>query len=197
MPASIPRSPRRSAPPCRPRAGRRRGRGVTPPWGPRAGAGTHLWAWRCFAFIGRTLAAAPRWIPAWSPASTTSPTARCRGHRRPGPPHRLCHEVNTWFAEGGWDALIITPPPRSLPSRSPASVLSHWPHHDWDCLSGGIHTIPSTSPMARPSRCPCGRSGEGLPIGLQIAGRAARSEDDAHRGVFLRARSFSPAFASL
>ncbi|MGG5817369.1 amidase family protein [Falsiroseomonas sp. HW251] len=104
-------------------------------------------------------------------------------------------EVNTWFAQG-WD-LLVTPAASVAAFPVGRQQPEHWPRHDWDWLAWAEFSYPFDLSHGAACSVPCGRTMDGLPIGLQIAGarcadalvlRAAES--------FLQARPFAPAFAA-
>jgi aspartyl-tRNA(Asn)/glutamyl-tRNA(Gln) amidotransferase subunit A len=105
-------------------------------------------------------------------------------------------EVNSWFAEGRWDALVT-------PSASVAAFdvgrqrPAHWPDHAWDWLVWAEFSYPFDLSHGPAVSVPCGRTAEGLPIGMQIAG--ARCTDAMMLRIadaFLRVQPFRPAFAT-
>ena len=104
-------------------------------------------------------------------------------------------EVNTWFAEGRWDALV-TPAASVAAFEVGRQRPAHWPDHAWDWVVWAEFSYPLDLSHGPAVSVPCGRTGEGLPVGLQIAG--ARCEDAKMLRIadaFLRARPFRPGFA--
>jgi aspartyl-tRNA(Asn)/glutamyl-tRNA(Gln) amidotransferase subunit A len=104
-------------------------------------------------------------------------------------------EVGDWFASG-WD-LLVTPAASVTAFEIGRQRPAHWPDHVWDWLVWAEFSYPFDLSHGPAVSVPCGRDGQGLPIGLQIAGprctdalvlRAARA--------FLEARPFEPRFAT-
>ena len=70
-----------------------------------------------------------------------------------------------------WDLLLT---PAVSVAAFPADRLQpeHWPQHPWDWLSWAEFSYPFNMSGAPAASIPCGFTGEGLPVGLQIvAGR--------------------------
>lgn len=104
-------------------------------------------------------------------------------------------EVNGWFADGGWDALV-TPAASVAAFEVGRQRPAHWPEHVWDWLVWAEFSYPFDLSHGPAVSVPCGRTGEGLPIGMQIAG--ARCDDAKVLRIadaFLRAQPFQPGFA--
>ncbi len=84
-------------------------------------------------------------------------------------------EVNAWFGDSGWD-LLVTPSTSvtafDVGRQQPAS----WPQHPWDWLVWAEFSYPFNLSHGPAISVPCGRTAEGLPVGLQIAG--SRLADD-------------------
>lgn len=89
-------------------------------------------------------------------------------------------EVNTWFAESGFDLLVT---PSASVAAFPVGRLrpADWPPHPWDWLAWAEFSHPFNLSHGPAISVPCGLTAAGLPVGLQIA--AARLED----AVVLRA----------
>ena len=105
-------------------------------------------------------------------------------------------EVNAWFAEGSWDALV-TPAASVVAFEVGRQRPAHWPEHPWDWLVWAEFSYPFDLSHGPAVSVPCGRSREGLPIGLQIAG--GRCSDAMMLRIaraFLEARPFTPRFAN-
>ena len=171
---------------------------VTPPWGPKGPDLERLiWAAAMYSFVetdpDRRAQMDPGLVACLDEfANFTLKDAIAAQARRIA----YAAEVNSWFADGGWDALIT-------PSASVAAFEvgrqrpAHWPQHDWDWLVWAEFSYPFDLAHGPAVSVPCGRTAEGLPIGLQIAG--SRCEDAKMlriAEVFLRAQPFRPAHAS-
>ena len=170
---------------------------VTPPWGPKGPELERLvWAVAMYPFIETDPARRAEMDPGLVACLdeytglTVKEAIATQGRRI-----AYAAEVNTWFADGGWDALVT-------PSASVAAFEvgrqrpAHWPQHVWDWLVWAEFSYPFDLSHGPAVSVPCGRTGEGLPIGLQIAG--ARCEDAKVLRIadaFLRAQPFQPAFA--
>jgi aspartyl-tRNA(Asn)/glutamyl-tRNA(Gln) amidotransferase subunit A len=104
-------------------------------------------------------------------------------------------EVNQWFASG-WD-LLVTPAASVTAFEVGRQRPAHWPDHVWDWLVWAEFSYPFDLSHGAAASVPCGRDGQGLPIGLQIAGpRCADALVLRAAAAFLEQRPFAPAFAS-
>src|ERR1700733_9254493 len=76
--------------------------------------------------------------------------------------------IHRWFED--WDFLLT---PAGYVAACPAELLmpQHWPQHDWDWLSWAEFSYPFNMSWNPAASVPCGFTGEGLPVGLQIVGR--------------------------
>jgi aspartyl-tRNA(Asn)/glutamyl-tRNA(Gln) amidotransferase subunit A len=170
---------------------------VTPPWGPKGPELERpLWGIAMYGFRetdpGRRAQMDPGLVACLDAFAGLTLSQAIETQAR-----RIAYaaEVNAWFAEGGWDAL-------ATPAASVAAFdvgrqrPAHWPDHPWDWLAWAEFSYPFDLSHGPAVSVPCGRTGEGLPIGLQIAG--PRCEDAKVLRIadaFLRARPFRPAFA--
>ena len=77
-------------------------------------------------------------------------------------------EINRWFE--GWDFLLT---PSVSVAAFPAEKLmpDHWPAHAWDWVSWAEFSYPFNMAWNPAASVPCGFTDQGLPVGLQIAGR--------------------------
>jgi aspartyl-tRNA(Asn)/glutamyl-tRNA(Gln) amidotransferase subunit A len=104
-------------------------------------------------------------------------------------------EVGDWFAFG-WD-LLVTPAASVTAFEVGRQRPAHWPEHVWDWLVWAEFSYPFDLSHGPAVSVPCGRDGQGLPIGLQIAGpRCADALVLRAAGAFLEARPFEPGFAT-
>jgi aspartyl-tRNA(Asn)/glutamyl-tRNA(Gln) amidotransferase subunit A len=76
--------------------------------------------------------------------------------------------IHRWFED--WDFLLT---PSVSVAAFPAELLmpQHWPQHDWDWLSWAEFSYPFNMSWNPAASVPCGFTGDGLPVGLQIVGR--------------------------
>ena len=76
--------------------------------------------------------------------------------------------IHRWFTD--WDYLLT---PSVSVAAFPAEQLmpSHWAQHDWDWVSWAEFSYPFNMSWNPAASVPCGFTAEGLPVGLQIAGR--------------------------
>ena len=76
--------------------------------------------------------------------------------------------IHRWFED--WDFLLT---PSVSVAAFPAERLmpEHWPQHDWDWLSWAEFSYPFNMSWNPAASVPCGFTGDGLPVGLQIVGR--------------------------
>ncbi|HUN42694.1 MAG TPA: amidase [Acetobacteraceae bacterium] len=94
-------------------------------------------------------------------------------------------DIHRWFRD--WDFLLT---PSVSVAAFPAELLMppHWPQHDWDWVSWAEFSYPFNMSWNPAASVPCGFTGEGLPVGLQIVGR--RFDD---LGVLQAAAAFEQA----
>ena len=171
---------------------------VTPPWGPKGPELERLvWAVAMYPFIETDPARRAEMDPGLvacldAVAGLTVTEAVATAGRRIA----YATEVNTWFAAGSWDALV-TPAASVAAFEVGRQRPAHWPDHVWDWLVWAEFSYPFDLSHGPAVSVPCGRTGEGLPIGMQIAG--SRCEDTKMLRIadaFLRVQPFRPAFAS-
>jgi aspartyl-tRNA(Asn)/glutamyl-tRNA(Gln) amidotransferase subunit A len=76
--------------------------------------------------------------------------------------------IHRWFE--AWDFLLT---PAVSVAAFPAEKLmpDHWPQHDWDWVSWAEFSYPFNMSWNPAASVPCGFTGDGLPVGLQIVGR--------------------------
>ncbi|MBR0651885.1 amidase [Roseomonas terrae] len=171
---------------------------VTPPWGPRGPELERLvWAVAMYPFVetdpARRAAMDPGLVACLDAfAGLTVKQMIDTAARRIA----YAAEVNTWFADGAWDALV-TPAASVAAFEVGRQRPAHWPDHAWDWLVWAEFSYPFDLSHGPAVSVPCGRTAEGLPIGLQIAGpRCSDAMMLRIADAFLRARPFSPAHAS-
>ena len=71
-----------------------------------------------------------------------------------------------------WD-LLLTPSVSVAAFPVERLLPSHWPDHPWDWLSWSEFCYPFNMSGLPAASIPCGFTGAGLPVGLQIVGRRA------------------------
>ena len=171
---------------------------VTPPWGPKGPELERLvWAVAMYPFIETDPARRAEMDPGLVACldefvDLTVKEAIATSAKRIA----YAAEVNGWFADGGWDALV-TPAASVAAFEVGRQRPVHWPEHVWDWLVWAEFSYPFDLSHGPAVSVPCGRTGEGLPIGMQIAG--ARCDDAKVLRIadaFLRAQPFQPGFAS-
>jgi len=76
--------------------------------------------------------------------------------------------IHRWFED--WDFLLT---PSVSVAAFPAEKLmpDHWPQHEWDWVSWAEFSHPFNMSWNPAASVPCGFTGDGLPVGLQIVGR--------------------------
>ena len=77
-------------------------------------------------------------------------------------------DIHRWFEN--WDFLLT---PAVSVTAFPAEQLmpGHWPRHDWDWVSWAEFSYPFNMAWNPAASVPCGFTADGLPVGLQIAGK--------------------------
>jgi aspartyl-tRNA(Asn)/glutamyl-tRNA(Gln) amidotransferase subunit A len=76
--------------------------------------------------------------------------------------------IHRWFED--WD-LLLTPAVSVAAFPAEKLMPDHWPQHEWDWLSWAEFSYPFNMSWNPAASVPCGFTGEGLPVGLQIVGR--------------------------
>ena len=71
-----------------------------------------------------------------------------------------------------WD-LLLTPSVSVAAFPAERLLPAHWPNHAWDWLSWSEFCYPFNMSGLPAASVPCGFTGDGLPVGLQIVGRRA------------------------
>jgi aspartyl-tRNA(Asn)/glutamyl-tRNA(Gln) amidotransferase subunit A len=99
--------------------------------------------------------------------------------------HAYVAAIHRWFED--WDLLLT---PAVSVAAFPADLLSpeHWPQHEWDWVQWAEFSYPFNMAWNPAASVPCGFTGSGLPVGLQIVGR--RFDD---LGVLQAAAAFEEA----
>ncbi len=170
---------------------------VTPPWGPKG------------PDLERSL-----WAAAMLPLRETDPARRAQqdpglvacvdqfadltfiaAHAAQGRRFAYAAEIAQWFASG-WD-LLVTPAASVAAFPVGRQRPEHWPAHDWDWLVWAEFSYPFDLSHGAAASVPCGRTEDGRPIGLQIAGNRCADALVLRAGAaFLEARPFRPGFAT-
>jgi aspartyl-tRNA(Asn)/glutamyl-tRNA(Gln) amidotransferase subunit A len=100
-------------------------------------------------------------------------------------------EVNTWFENQGFD-LIVTPSASVTAFEVGRQQPPHWPQHVWDWLVWAEFSYPFDLSHGPAISVPAGLTGEGLPVGLQIAGPRLADDLVLRAGAaFLHQRPFT------
>ncbi len=170
---------------------------VTPPWGPKGPALERgLWGIAMLPFLETDPARRALQDPGLAAClaeyggMTLREAIVAQGQRI-----AYAAEVNQWFASG-WD-LLVTPAASVTAFEVGRQRPAHWPEHAWDWLVWAEFSYPFDLSHGAAASVPCGRDGQGLPIGLQIAGpRCADALVLRAATAFLEQRPFAPAFAS-
>ncbi len=160
---------------------------VTPPWGP---AGPEL----ARSFWSAHLTRLARHLPAWEAAMDPGLVACIRagtdisiGDYQDLRERKYAYvgKIHEWFED--WDFLVT---PAVSVAAFPAELLmpADWPQHPWDWLSWAEFSYPFNMAWNPAASVPCGFTGAGLPVGLQIVGR--RFDD---LGVLQAAAAFEQA----
>ncbi len=169
---------------------------VTPPWGPKGpGLERGLWGIAMLPFLETDPARRAQQDPGLAAclddyaAMTLAEAIAAQGKRI-----AYAAEVGEWFASG-WD-LLVTPAASVTAFEVGRQRPAHWPQHAWDWLVWAEFSYPFDLSHGAAVSVPCGRDGQGLPIGLQIAGpRCADALVLRAAAAFLEARPFRPAHA--
>jgi aspartyl-tRNA(Asn)/glutamyl-tRNA(Gln) amidotransferase subunit A len=98
-----------------------------------------------------------------------------------------CGAIGRWFED--WD-LLLTPAASVAAFAVDRVQPGHWPAHEWDWLRWAEFSYPFNFTGMPAASIPCGRTKDGLPVGLQIVGRRF---DDA--GVLGAAAAFEAALS--
>ena len=169
---------------------------VTPPWGPKGpGLERGLWGVAMLPFLETDPARRAQQDPGLV-ACLDEYAGMTLAEAIAGQGRRIAYaaEVGEWFASG-WD-LLVTPAASVTAFEVGRQRPAHWPDHAWDWLVWAEFSYPFDLSHGPAVSVPCGRDGQGLPIGLQIAGpRCADALVLRAAGAFLEARPFRPGFA--
>ena len=76
--------------------------------------------------------------------------------------------AHRWFEH--WD-LLLTPAVSVAAFPADRLMPEHWPRHEWDWIGWAEFSYPFNLTGDPAASVPCGFTGEGLPVGLQIVGR--------------------------
>ena len=76
--------------------------------------------------------------------------------------------IHRWFQD--WD-LLLTPAVSVAAFPAEKLMPDHWPHHDWDWVSWAEFSYPFNLSWNPAASVPCGFTGDGLPVGLQIVAK--------------------------
>jgi len=169
---------------------------VTPPWGPKGpGIERDLWGAAMLPFLETDPARRAEQDPGLVACLDSHAGMTMReGIAAQGRRIAYAAEVGEWFASG-WD-LLVTPAASVAAFEVGRQRPAHWPDHAWDWLVWAEFSYPFDLSHGAAVSVPCGRTGEGLPIGLQIAGpRCADALVLRAAGAFLEAQPFAPACA--
>jgi aspartyl-tRNA(Asn)/glutamyl-tRNA(Gln) amidotransferase subunit A len=170
---------------------------VTPPWGPTGpGLERELWGVAMLPFLETDPARRALQDPGLRACldeyagMTLAQAIAAQGRRI-----AYAAEVGEWFA-AGWD-LLVTPAASVTAFEVGRQRPAHWPDHAWDWLVWAEFSYPFDLSHGPAVSVPCGRDGQGLPIGLQIAGpRCADARVLRAAAAFLEERPFRPGFAA-
>jgi len=86
---------------------------------------------------------------------------RVRKHDYIGAIHRMFEDYD----------LLLTPSVSVAAFPADKLMPDHWPQHDWDWLQWAEFSYPFNMSHNPAASIPCGFTGAGLPVGLQIVGR--------------------------
>ena len=170
---------------------------VTPPWGPKGPAlERDLWGAAMLPFAETDAARRAEQDPGLVAClDDYAGFTLAQAHAAQGRRFAYAAEIGQWFASG-WD-LLVTPSASVAAFTVGRQRPEHWPEHAWDWLVWAEFSYPFDLSHGPAVSVPCGRTSDGLPIGLQIAGtRCADALVLRAAAAFQEARPFSPAFAS-
>ncbi|MBP0462909.1 amidase [Roseomonas sp. PWR1] len=170
---------------------------VTPPWGPKGpGLERGLWGIAMLPFLETDPERRALQDPGLAAClaeyegMTLREAIAAQGQRI-----AYAAEIGQWFASG-WD-LLVTPAASVTAFEVGRQRPAHWPDHAWDWLVWAEFSYPFDLSHGAAVSVPCGRDGQGLPIGLQIAGpRCADALVLRAAAAFLEERPFIPHFAA-
>jgi aspartyl-tRNA(Asn)/glutamyl-tRNA(Gln) amidotransferase subunit A len=170
---------------------------VTPPWGPK-GADLERPIWGCAMLPFRETD--PARLALQDPGLAAciedfDGMTFAAAHAAQGRRFAYAAEIAQWFAQG-WD-LLVTPAASVAAFPVGRQRPEDWPPHAWDWLVWAEFSYPFDLSHGAAASVPCGRTADGRPIGLQIAGaRCADALVLRAAAAFLEARPFAPGFAS-
>lgn len=98
-----------------------------------------------------------------------------------------CGAIGRWFED--WD-LLLTPAASVAAFPVERVQPDHWPEHEWDWLQWAEFSYPFNFTGMPAASIPCGKTTDGLPVGIQIVGRRF---DEA--GVLAAAAAFEDALS--
>ncbi|MCO6419093.1 amidase [Siccirubricoccus sp. KC 17139] len=144
---------------------------VTPPWGPTGpGLERDLWGAAMRSFLAPDAAAAAQMDPGLVACTEAYRNyGFMEGHAAQSRRFAYAAAVNAWFAEAGFD-LLVTPAASVAAFEVGRQRPAHWEQHVWDWLVWAEFSYPFNLSHGPAISLPCGVTGEGLPVGLQIAG---------------------------
>lgn len=170
---------------------------VTPPWGPKGpGIERDLWGVAMLPYLETDPARRAQQDPGLV-ACLDEYAAMTMREAIAAQAKRIAYaaEVGEWFA-CGWD-LLVTPAASVAAFEVGRQRPAHWAEHAWDWLVWAEFSYPFDLSHGAAVSVPCGRTGEGLPVGLQIGGaRCADALVLRAAGAFLEAQPFRPAHAA-
>jgi aspartyl-tRNA(Asn)/glutamyl-tRNA(Gln) amidotransferase subunit A len=170
---------------------------VTPPWGPKGpGIERDLWGVAMLPYLETDPARRAQQDPGLVACLDQYAGMTMReGIAAQAKRIAYAAEVGEWFASG-WD-LLVTPAASVAAFEVGRQRPAHWPEHAWDWLVWAEFSYPFDLSHGAAVSVPCGRTGEGLPVGLQIGGaRCADALVLRAAGAFLEAQPFRPAHAA-
>lgn len=144
---------------------------VTPPWGPQGpGLERDLWALAVLAYLPEDEDTAALMDPGLV-ACTREYAGFTAQQAIEAQRQRIAYaaQVNAWFADEAWDLLVT---PSASVAAFPVGMQRppHWPPHAWDWLVWAEFSYPFNLSHGPAISVPAGLTGQGLPVGLQIAG---------------------------